>query len=159
MESPAGNISPDPSWAPALLAHDAAQLAAALAVAAPLLPPGLVLPVLSAPGAAAWLAPELFLAIVARGCAASGAPCLPVLDCGAMAGHALAALRAGCPALVLAPTCPAFGVVQGVAAALNARLLPAPPPALDLLGWTPASAHGTARLRNWLAGDTAGPHR
>jgi hypothetical protein len=142
-------------WAPALLAHDAAQLAAALAVVGPLLPPGTLLPLVTAPHAAAVLSPDLLLAMLAAGSAGYHAHCVPVLDCGIAAGHALGALRAGSPAVVLAPECPAWPSVQGVAAALNALLLPAPPTTLDLLGWRPDSAFGTARLRAWLAGDTA----
>jgi hypothetical protein len=143
-----------PQLLPALRLHDAAQLAAAMAVAAPMLPPGRVLPLLSAPGAVGWMSPDLFLAIVARGMAGHGVPHVPVLDCGGAAGHALGALRAGCPVVVLAP-CPAFPMVAGAAAEVGLLLWPAAPPALDLLGWAPESAYGTARLRAWLAGDTA----
>ncbi len=149
--------SPARPWAPALLAHDAAQLSAALDVAVNFLLPGRILPLVTAPDAAAVLAPDLLLRMLAAGSAGHAARCLPVLDCGAAAGHALAALRAGAPAVVLAPRSPAWGAVQGVAAALGALLLPAPPPALDLGGWRPGSAYGTARLRAWLAGDTAEP--
>jgi hypothetical protein len=139
---------------PALRLHDAAQLATAMAVAAPMLPLGRPLPLLSAPDATGWASPDLFLAMVALGMTGCDIPHLPVLDCGDAAGHALGALRAGCPAVVLAH-CPAFPMVAGAAAELGLQLWPAAPPALELLGWAPESAYGTARLRAWLAGDTA----
>lgn len=161
MKSPPDNSGPAPlpAWAPALLAHDAAQLAAVMAVAGPMLPAGRPLPLVTAPGAAAVLAPDLLLAMLAAGSSGFTERCIPVLDCGAAPGHALEALRAGAPVVVLASDCPAWATVRSVAEASRAMLLAAPPPALDLAGWKPDSPFGHARLQAWLAGDTVGPLR
>ena len=147
------------TWAPALLVHDAAQLAAALVVAAPMLAPDRPLPLVTAPEAAAVLAPDLQLAMLAAGSAGIPVDCIPVVDCGAAPGHALEALRAGAPVVVLSAQCPAWNSVRSVAAEMRALLMPAPPPALDLRGWRASSAFGTGRLRAWLAGDTVKPLR
>ncbi|WP_146201810.1 hypothetical protein [Teichococcus aestuarii] len=123
------------------------------------------LPLLSPPGAASWLGAPLFLALIRAGGAAPPGlePPLepppepwpepwPVLDCGQAPGHALAALRAGVAAVVLAPECPAFPTLAALA---PGRVLAAAPPALDL-------AHGTAgrpateeQVARWLAADPA----
>jgi len=129
-----------------VVVHDAVQAAAALAAAAESLPQDAALLLLSAPGAALYLSPRLFLAITGPALANM----LPVLDCGTAAGHALAALRAGCPALVLAP-CPASAVVAAAAAEAGACLWPTPPPALDMATLRPGQARDDARLHAWLA--------
>lgn len=136
----------------ALLVHDAAGMAMALAAAREALPPGLILPLLSAPGAAHWLAPRLFLAMVAQASDTTSPPCLPVLDCGMAAGHALAALRAGCPALVLSGACPAFPSLASAAAERGALLWPEAPAAMDTAGLRPGDPRAEARLRAWLRG-------
>lgn len=137
----------------AVLVHDAAGMELALAAAGEMLPAGLTLPLLSAPGAARWLSPHLFLAMVERArAAAATTPYLPVLDCGTAPGHALAALRAGCPALVLDAACPAFPVLAGAAAEAGALLWPRAPEALDTAGLRPGDAWAEARLRDWLRG-------
>ncbi|MCG7360955.1 hypothetical protein MHZ93_06795 [Roseomonas sp. ACRSG] len=136
----------------AVLVHDAAGMTMALAAAREALPPGLALPLLSAPGAAHWLSPRLFLAMVAQAHGTAPAPCLPVLDCGMAAGYALAALRAGCPALVLSAACPAFPSLASAAAERGARLWPEAPAALDTAGMRPGDPRAEARLRDWLRG-------
>jgi hypothetical protein len=129
-----------------VVVHDAVQASAVLSAAAEALPPDMSLALLSAPGAARYLSPRLFLAI-------TGPPLanmVPVLDCGRAPGHALAALRAGCPALVLAP-CPAFAAVDAAALEAGAWLWPARPPALDMGRLRPGDPRDEARLRAWLA--------
>jgi hypothetical protein len=90
--------------------------------------------------------------MVAQGAAGTAAAHLPVLDCGASPGHALAALRAGCPALVLCATCPAFAVLAGAAAEARAILWPAAPDSLNLSELRAGDARAAARLRDWLRG-------
>ncbi|RKK05677.1 hypothetical protein [Teichococcus wenyumeiae] len=136
----------------AVLVHDAAGMALALAAAREVLPAGLTLPLLSAPGAAHWLSPRLFLAMVAQASGGTTVPFLPVLDCGMAAGHALAALRAGCPALVLSAACPAFPTLASAAAECGAQLWPEAPEALDTAGLRPGDPWAGARLREWLRG-------
>jgi hypothetical protein len=136
----------------AVMVHDAAQVAWALQVADGVLTPGLRLPLVSAPGAANWLSPRLFLAMVAQGAAGAAAAHLPVLDCGASPGHALAALRAGCPALVLSATRPAFATLNSAAAEARAILWPRAPDSLNLADLRANDARATARLVEWLRG-------
>jgi hypothetical protein len=131
----------------AVVVHDAMQAAAALAMARHVLPSGTLLALLSAPAAALYLSPRLFLAIT--GPATPGA--LPVLDCGMAPGHALAALRAGCPALVLPATCAGFPALAAAAAEAGALLLPEAPPALDMASLRPGNPRDDARLQAWLA--------
>ncbi|MBO1077024.1 hypothetical protein [Roseomonas marmotae] len=141
--------------AAALIVHDASQVAQALRVARAVLPLGRVLPLLSAPGAAHWLSPRLFLAMVAEGALGLQAPHLPVLDCGMAAGYALAALRAGCPALILSAGCPAYPALAGAAAEAGARLWGRAPAALDLALLRPGTPRAEAALRGWLTEVTA----
>ena len=102
---------------------------------------------LSAPGAAGFLGPRPWRALVAS------APAFPdALCCGDAAGDALAALREGCRILVLDQACPAFAQVAGAAAEAGAILLPARPPALDLAGLDLRRAGACAKLTAWLAG-------
>jgi hypothetical protein len=111
---------------------------------------------LSAEGAAGWLGPAGWRALVARAAAlAPGAPFDDLLCCGAAPGHALAALRAGCRGLVLEAGCPAFAQVAGAAAECGAALLGARPPALALRGLDLRKPAGRARLADWL---TRHPH-
>lgn len=142
-----GSAGP-PAGRPAVVVHDAAGAALALALAGPR---GALL--LSAPGAAAFLGAPWFLAIAAAAAAAHpGVPHRAVLDCGDAPGHALAALRAGLRELVLDPACPAFAQVAGAAAEIGARLRPARPPALDLAPLDLNRAGARAKLAAWLAG-------
>jgi hypothetical protein len=81
-----------------------------------------------------------------------------ILDCGAAPGRALEALRCGQKLIVLRAAAPVWADIAGRAEECGARLLPAPPPALDLAG----RAAGR-RLAAWLsqgsrgAGGPAGP--
>jgi len=111
---------------------------------------------LSAPGAAGFLGPGAWRALVAL---APGYP--DALCCGDAAGDALAALRAGCRVLVLEAACPAFAAVAGAAAEVGAVLLPARPAALELDVIDLRRPAGRSRLADWLAGrhDTAPPLR
>lgn len=136
----------------AVVVHDAVGMTMALAAARETLPAGLTLPLLSAPGAAHWLSPRLFLAMVAKARGPAAPSCLPVLDCGMAAGHALAALRAGCPALVLSAACPAFPTLASAAAEQGAQLWSEAPAALDTIGMRPGDPRAEARLRDWLRG-------
>lgn len=106
---------------------------------------GLVL-LLSAPGAAGFLGPGAWRALVQ---AAGDAP--DALCCGDAAGDALAALRAGCRILVLDHRLPAFATMAAAAAEAGALLLPARPPALDLRELDLGRPGGRAKLADWLA--------
>lgn len=145
---------------PAVIATAAAEAAAALALAGPR---GLLL--LSAEGAAGFLGPQAWRALVdAAAAAAPGTPRQDALCCAAGAGDALLALRAGCRLLVLDGGLPAFPAVAAAAAEIGARLLPARPPALDLRRLDLRREAGRARLAAWLAeaperDDKAGPLR
>lgn len=116
------------------------------------------LPLVSPPGAGRWLGPRLFLAMMEQAARlAPGVAPLPVLDCRGAPGLALAALRAGVPAVVLEPGCPAFPAVAEAAAALRGvALWPAPPPVFDP---GPGRSLGRAtqlRLLQWLGAQEAG---
>lgn len=140
----------EPETAPAVVIHDVAGAAAALGLAGPR---GVLL--LSAPGAAGSLGAAGFLALVARAVAAQAGPVPPhaaALDCADAPGQALAALRAGVGLLVLDPRVPGYAAVAGAAAEVGARLLPARPPALDLLGLRLLHPAARTRLAAWLAG-------
>ncbi|MCS6890422.1 MAG: hypothetical protein RMK64_02995 [Rhodovarius sp.] len=129
----AGSIWPGP---PAFVVHAAADVAAVLGLGRPAA-------LISAPGAAAYLGHEGFLALLAAGGWRPGlAPAL--LDCGHGAGHAWAALAAGVPAVVLAP-CPALAALS---ARFPGRVMWARPPARDLAEWNPA--RGSAWLLAWI---------
>jgi hypothetical protein len=136
---------------PALVVRAAAEARAALAVAGP----GRAL-LLSAPGAAGFLGPLSWRALVE---AAGDAP--DALCCGDAAGDALAALRAGCRILVLDGALPGFATLAGAAAEVGALLLPARPPALDLRELDLRRPAARAKLADWLAQphDTAAPLR
>lgn len=134
---------------PAVLVPDAGRAAAVLAAWARVAPPLL----LSPPGACAWLGPAGWLALVARAERLSpGVPFGHALDCGAAPGHALAALRAGVPMLVLTGAHPAYAAVAGAAAEAGAVLLPAAPPAIVIAHLDLGRPAGRARLRVLLAG-------
>ncbi|HWX48680.1 MAG TPA: hypothetical protein VNZ61_11550 [Roseomonas sp.] len=116
------------------------------------------LSLVSPPGAARWLGPRLFLAMVeAAARSAPGLVLLPALDCRGAPGFALAALRAGVPVVVLEPGCPAFPAVAEAAAALpGVALWPAPPPALDLGPRNSLDPATQIRLHQWLGTEEAG---
>ncbi|TDH60162.1 hypothetical protein E2C06_23310 [Dankookia rubra] len=133
---------------PAVTVHAPAEAALALSLAGNR---GVLL--LSAPGAAGYLGPAWFLAMVAAAAAAvPGVPHKPVLDCADAPGQALGALRAGLRDLVLDSACPAFAQVAAAAAALGGRLRAVRPASLDL-GPLDLSREGVrARLAAWLTG-------
>lgn len=90
-------------------------------------------------------------------------PCIDILDCADAPGFAMAALRIGQRHLVLWPDCSAFEAVRSVAAGLNATVLAARPPAIDL-----ADRGAIQRLSEYLCPktpaaspdrDSAGPTR
>lgn len=129
------------------MVRDAAEAAAVLAAGA-----GCALLLLSPPGAAAWLGPRGWAALIAEAAArVPDAPHRHALDCGAAPGHALAGLRAGLPCLVLDGGHPAWPSVAAAAAESGALLLPVRPAALDIGGLDLRRAAARARLRDLLA--------
>ena len=124
-----------------MIVHGARDVAFALEVAA-----GRPIILLSAPGAAGFLGVAGFLAMLAP----RGALPLAILDAGDAPGHALAALRAGVPRVVLAPAVPAFAALADLATGMGARLLPAAPPALDLARVDFGKPQGRMHLARWL---------
>lgn len=127
--------------AKAVLVLDAAGARAALAAGPVLL--------LSAEGAAGTLGALVWRAMIAE--ASAGAAVVDALCCGAEAGHALAALRAGCRLIVLRKACPAYPRIVAIAAECGATVLPERPPALDLRGLDLRRAGGQAILARWLS--------
>lgn len=120
--------------------HSLAQARAAVAAAAEC---GVPVVLDSPPGAAAYWGPALFLAILEKAGAESG-----VLDCGDAPGHALAALRAGVPAVRLAARPEATAAVAAIAAASGAQVETDAPELLDL-GPVPPRRWAEA-CRAWL---------
>ena len=107
---------------------------------------GLPVTLLSAPGAALFAGCGWWRALVRL--ARAEFPAVPVsdiLDCADGSGQALAALRIGQHALVLAPVAPGWDEVAAIAAQHGAVVLPAAPVALDL-----ARRGGARRLHDWL---------
>lgn len=96
---------------------------------------------LSAPGAGGFLGPAWFAQMV-------GGHTPAALDCGADAGHALAALRYGLRLIILAEPHPGL---LSCAAEVGARLIPERPPSLDLFDWNLDKPQARAALRAWLA--------
>lgn len=90
---------------------------------------------LSPPDAASLLGALWWRALADAARAAATAPMADILDCGAAPGYAMAALRCGCRALVLAPG-PAFPAVTAAAATLGAVILDFRPPALTFPAMT-----------------------
>ena len=119
---------------PAFMVHAAREVRAVLALGAPVT-------LLSAPGAAGFLGAAGFMAMLREG-GWEGGPAL--LDCGAGAGWAWAALAAGVPGVVLAD-CAAR---DDIAARFPGRVLEAAPPARDMAQWD--ARRGDAWLREWL---------
>lgn len=96
---------------------------------------------LSAPAAGGFLGPAWFAQIV-------GGHAPAALDCGADAGHALAALRYGLKLIILAEPQPGL---LSCAAEVGARVMPERPPSLDLFDWNLDKPQARAALRAWLA--------
>jgi len=125
---------------PAVIVHGLGDARTALA-------PGLPVTLLSAPGAALYAGCGWWQAVLAAARQAFPATDAEnLLDCADAPGRALEALRSGLRNLVLDPTCPTFPAVERVAAVLGARILPLPPPALDL-----GEPGAVRRLPAWLA--------
>jgi hypothetical protein len=125
----------------AVIVHGARDVAVVLELAA-----GRPVALLSAPGVAGYLGLAGFAALLAP----HEALRLAILDAAGAPGHALAALRAGFPQVVLDPACPAFAALAELAAGLGARLLPAAPPALDLARVDLGKPQGIRHLSRWL---------
>lgn len=134
--------------APAIVVHGLDHARLALSHHRPLV-------LASAPGAAFYAGCLWWRALA--DIAAAEAPGLVIadlLDCADAPGAAMAALRVGCRALVLWPTCPAWPRVVAAAAPLGAIVLPHPPAALDLGGRDAAG-----RLGAWLRQDSPAADR
>jgi hypothetical protein len=130
---------------PAVIVHGLADARIALSA-------GLPVTLLSAPGAALYAGCLWWRELVAA--ARDEHPRAvfdDILDCADATGRALAALRIGQPAIVLAQEAPGFGAVTAIAAGLGTRVLTHRPPALDL-------GHPAARRRlvDWLKATPAG---
>ncbi len=130
-----------------VLVHSAEEASAALRLAG-----GRPLLLLSAEDAAGFLGPRGWRALVAEAATrVPGAPLSDLLCCGDAPGHALAALREGCRALVLQGVSPAYGAVAAAAAECGATLLPVRPAALDLRRLDLRRPAAAAILAQWLA--------
>lgn len=103
---------------------------------------------LSATGAGGFLGPAWFAQVV-------GGHAPAALDCGADAGHALAALRFGLKLIILAEPHPGL---LSCATEVGARVLPARPPSLDLFDWNLGKPQARAALRVWLASADSAAH-
>ncbi len=133
---------------PAIVFHGLAHAQAALAAAEAL---GVPVTLLSAPGAAAYAGPGWFRAVVDKARAAHpDAEVTPVLDCGDMPGHALAALRDGVTAIRFAGA--TADKVAEIAEQCGARVIRERPEALDLQG---VAGNPAAACRDWLEGHIA----
>jgi hypothetical protein len=128
-----------PGSTPAVIVHALVHARAATAVRPDVL-------LLSAPGAGIYAGAGWFAALVR---AADGRAC--VLDCGDDAGAVLAAFRAGIPAAVFTGPAAMADRLAAVAQDCGARVLAAPPPALDLAGYCP-TPWWQARLAAHLSG-------
>lgn len=125
----------------AVIVHGAGDVARALEVAA-----GRPLALLSAPGAAGYLGVAGFVALLTP----HDALPLGILDAADAPGHALAGLRAGLAQVVLAPHLSGFAPMEALARGMGARLLAAPPPALDLARVDLRKPQGRLHLARWL---------
>lgn len=106
---------------------------------------------LSAEGAAGFLGPRAWRALVDAARAAHPAvPAPDLLCCGTAPGDALAALRAGCRGIVLDATAPAFAAIAGACAEAGATLLPGRPPAMEARSLDLRHPAGRSRLAAWL---------
>jgi hypothetical protein len=132
---------PPPAAPPCVIVHWAPEVRAVRALAG-----GAPVRFLSAPGVASYLGVEGFRAVLA----AEGALPLGILDADEAPGHALAALRAGFRAVVLAPQVPAFPALAELFAAEGAQLLPHAPAALDLARVQLHKPQGKRHLARWL---------
>jgi hypothetical protein len=137
--------------APAVIVHGLDGALAAVRAADPAR--GLVL--LSAPGAGLYAGAGWFAALARKATAARpGLGVLAVLDCADAPGAALAALRAGLPAIVFTGTDAMAATLAGIAETRAARVLRAAPPALDLAVLRAGDPRWQRRLAAWLARPT-----
>lgn len=126
---------------PAVVIHQIEDARIALA-------PGLPVTLLSAPGAALYAGCGFWRALV--GLCRAEHPDLhtpDILDCADASGYALAALRMGQRAVVLAPGAPGLPAITAIAAMRGAVLLQTRPPALDFV-----QRGAERRLTDWLCG-------
>ena len=122
-----------PAYPPAIIVHGLPDIRIALA-------PDRPVTLLSAPGAALYAGCGWWAGLLA----AAGFTGPALLDCADAPGRAWEGLKLGLAGIILAP-CPAWAQVAEYAAAQNASLLAAAPPALDL------AQPGAARhLAGWL---------
>ncbi len=125
---------------PAVIVHGLIHARTALA-------PGLPVTLLSAAGAGVYAGIGWWQAVIRHAAGELPAVVPPnVLDCGANAGRAVEALRAGQLILVLQADPPLFADIAERAARQGATLLSSPPPALDL-----ARRSNLRLLQPWLA--------
>jgi len=129
-----------------VLVHDIEHCRAALSAARAV---GRGVTLRSAPGAAAWLGPRFFKAMTdAARAEYPEVAADAVLDCGDAPGHALAALRAGIPAVRLVAPKPVRDKVADIAGQCGARLDRDRRRPLDLFDLPEPEA----ACRAWLAG-------
>ncbi len=133
--------------APAVTIHGLTHARAALR-------PGLPVLLLSAPGAGLYAGCGWWAALIAAARAEFPGDWRDVLDCADAPGVAMAALRAGLKALVLADDCPAFPAVAAAAAGCGAVVMRQRPDSLDL-----ARPGDAWRLAAWLQRDISPPLR
>jgi fructose/tagatose bisphosphate aldolase len=129
----------------AIIVHDLEHARAAVAAAAAL---GVAVALRSAPGAASYLGPSVFRAMVdAARESVAGADVVAVMDCGRDAGRALAALRHGIERVRVDLPLEARMRLADIAGCCNAALDDDESVALDLLNCNdPAAA-----CQKWLA--------
>jgi hypothetical protein len=129
-----------------IIVHDLAQAKLALRVSAEL---GVPVTLRSAAGAAGYLGPAYFRALIeAAEAAAPGAKATWVLDCGDAAGQALGALREGLKVIRVRLPTRVRRKIADIARQHSARLDDDRRKALDLLD----HPHGEAACRQWLTG-------
>jgi hypothetical protein len=122
---------------PALVVHGLLQARTALA-------PALPVTLLSAPGAGLYAGAGWWLALI-QAASEGGEPPVHILDCGAAAGRALEAARAGQPLVVLRAPDDIFQEASAIAASYGTILLPSAPRSLDL-----ATFSGERDMLAWL---------
>jgi len=128
----------------AVIVHGLDDARAALAAAAAA---GRGVTLLSAPGAAGYAGVAWWRGLIALARAAvPDAGAEDVLDCDDLAGIAVEALHAGCPAIVFRGPHLQAGQLAALASVCGARLLASAPPALDL-----ALPGARRRLAAWVA--------
>ena len=124
---------------PAVIVHGVADAQAAVT-------PGLLVTLLSAPGAAVFAGCLWWREIIAAARTAyPRTEAIDVLDCADASGMAMGALRSGVCRLVLWPGAPGWDNVAAIAARQDGFIVPQAPAALDL-----AQRNAIRRLEAWL---------